>query len=231
MTKNKFFRIGKRPIDARQIGFEVKEELERQQEEIMEAAKDIYVAKLEDLLDNLRANSAMRGMGFYAARYNNPFEDAKVIAKRTATGYQIYVDDKRFQYLDEGRPEQTVTKEVRFPFYVQPTATQGVSRGQPGSLVIKAPAHIIAFDGPIRTEAGSPTQRARQTGDAELDAFFSDNNNIQWARKMPGDKIAARKPRNFYRTIKDEVDKILFKTNVYRDAINRRILKTSIERR
>ena len=229
MTKTKFFRIGGRPVTARQIGFEVQESLIEQQEELIEAAKDIYVAQLEELLDNLNENSAQRGIGFYAARYNNPFGDAQVIAKKTRTGYQIYVDDPRFQYLDEGRPEQTATRTIKFPTYVRPIATTGVSRGQPGNLNIGAPAHIPALDGIIPIDVSGPF-RIVPTGDEELDQFLS-RNSPTWVTIKEGSTIAARKPRNFYRTLKDQVDKILFKTNRYRDAINRRILKTSLERR
>lgn len=231
MTKNKFFRIGSKAIDSQQFGQIITEELERQQEELIESAKDFYVERLEQLLADLRSASANRGLGFYAARYNNPFEDTEVTVQKTRAGYRIRVDDKKFQALDSGRPERTVTKEVRFPVYTQPTATRGVGRNTPGNTVIGTPAHIVAIDGPATTEVGRPFQQARNTNAPELDAFLSDQQKQTWVRLMPGKKIAAVKPRNFMLKIKAEVDALLFRRGEFRDAINRRILKTSIERR
>lgn len=231
MAKSRFFRVGSVSLNAIQLEERLKENLRDEQERVLNYIQQLYVQELNKLLDDLRRESANRGMGFYAVRYNDPFEDADITVTRVRDSFIIRVENDRFNWLDEGRPEQQVTKTVKFPVYTHPTATSGVPRNQPGSTVIRQPAHIIALDGPARVQSGSPFRLERLTGDESFDNIFSDEQSQRWVTLKSGKTIALRRPRNFYLAVKKKVDNILKNDPQTRVLFRQGLVKTSIERR
>lgn len=80
---------------------------------------------LEDHLNQIKANTSNRGTGFYAVRYNNPMDGAKVEITELSesTSYEVHVPSKgrgtpgyRFNILDQGSPGSSNPNQT-FPIY------------------------------------------------------------------------------------------------------------------
>lgn len=112
---SKTFFINGKGYTSREIGLEIKEALEDEFEDSVEAVR----VELEKLVSKLKSNSSQRGRGHLAGEYNNPMKDAKVVVERPSpTTASIRVDSQVFNTLDQGRRAKRVNSNPLAPHYM-----------------------------------------------------------------------------------------------------------------
>jgi hypothetical protein len=194
MTKTRYFRIGGKSIDSNELGRILTQEAKDAQEAQMDTQVEQIVVELNNLLVELNAKTSNRGRGFYAVRYNAPFEDSEIHVRkrRDSNGdlsYTIRVNNDKFNILDQGSPARTSKKMMRFPRY----------RGNltsPDSLdIAAAPVEIVD----VRT-----VKTATQTAFDDFDKIFGGKSQ-QIEGWVSAHDVAEIKPRNFILKIADKV--------------------------
>lgn len=125
-SKSRYFRLAGKQLRSQDINKVLTEEAQRRQEEQLDLEVQEIVQELDDLLVELHEKTSNRGRGFYAVRYNDPFEDAPIIVKkrRNSAGdlsYTIRVNNNKFNILDQGAPARHATgdKPMLFPRYTK----------------------------------------------------------------------------------------------------------------
>lgn len=124
--------------------------------EAMQAATKIAGA-IDEQIAQLNANSSNRGVGFLAARYNKPFEDAYAVVEDLTSGsgseFKIYVPSEgkgtpgyKFNVLDQGSPGSD--KEQTFPIYDGQLTNVGSVDLNVGNVQVKKPTKW--YHGPSR---------------------------------------------------------------------------------
>lgn len=121
MANKTTWTLGGRKVNPRTLKAEF---LEGFREEFLTDVAAVH-QDLEDLIRRLNRRSSQRGVGFYAVRYNKPFEDAEVEVEEVNEGtFRIRVKNEgkgspgyKFNLLDAGIPERTSTKPMLFPAY------------------------------------------------------------------------------------------------------------------
>lgn len=114
--------LGGKPTTPQKIAAEIRDAYS----ETIAQTVSAIVGQTEDLLKRLDDRSTRRGRGFYAVRYNNPFDGAEVVVDEVVPDekYLIYVEDEgrgspgyKFNVLNSGIPARATASPMVFPVY------------------------------------------------------------------------------------------------------------------
>lgn len=200
MAKTRYFSISGRKFNSKELGTILTESAKDAMESQMDEQVERIVVELNNLLYDLNLKTSNRGRGFYAVRYNAPFEDAEIHVRkrRNSNGdlsYTIRVNNDRFNILDQGAPARKAKpgKPFKFPRY------KGTLTSENSTDLSSVPVKIMDQ----RTVKGRQVAFIRDDLDIAFGMPGVRNPNLEgWAQV---NEVAEIKPRNFIVRLADRV--------------------------